>query len=420
MARYKANTDIVTGIDIGSTSIRVAVGKLEEQMGGKQQMQIIGAIEVPSEGVIKGVVSSIDETVSSLSRALEEAERAIGMPIDHAWIGISGSQVIAQKNKGVVAVAKPDGDITEEDVERAVDAARTIAPPLNYEILHALPSSYVVDGQTGITDPVGMTGVRLEVDAQIIYVNSAHIKHITKAVYRTGIDIDDIILSILATADIVVTPKQKELGVAVVNIGGPTTSIVVYEGGDVIHTATLPIGAEHITNDIAIGLRTSIDIAERVKLEYGSCAPGTISKKEKIDLASMGQTNSEMVQLHYIAEIIEARAAEILSKVEKELRSIQRNGLLPAGVVITGGGAQLPSIVELAKEVIQLPASIGYPLNIDSITDKVHDLSFSTVIGLVAWGARAELGKVRQHTSRFTSTGKTIEKIQGIWKSLIP
>ncbi len=420
MARSPSQAQIITGVDIGSTSIRVAMGQIYADQAKKGKVQIIGAVEVPSEGIHKGNVVSIDETVSSLSHALEQIERLTGVPVDHAWVGISSAETQSTQNKGVVAVAKPDGEITDEDVERVVDAARTIAPPLNYEMLHVLPSGFSVDGQTGIKDPVGMTGIRLEVDAQIIYSSAAHLKHITKAVYRTGIDIDDVVLSILASSQIVVTDRQKELGVVVVNIGGPTTSIAVYEGGEVVHTSTLPIGSEHVTNDIAIGLRTSIDVAERVKQEFGHCQSSDVSKKDSIDLVSLGQKESEIVKLHYIAQIIEARMGEIFEKVDEELGTIHRSQLLPAGAIFTGGGANIPGLVDLAKEELGLPASIGYPIDVDSISDKVNSLAYSPAIGLVVWGADMVQQRMRRGPSRFQTTGKAMEKLRGFWKTLIP
>src|SRR3989338_9178585 len=230
----KQFTELIVGIDIGSTAIRVAVGQPTMGMDGREEVQIIGLVEVPSEGIQKGAISSIEET-----------ERLIGVPIEHAWIGISGIHILSQQSKGVVAVAKSDGEISTEDVDRAIDAAKTVAVPLNYEILHVIPRTFHVDSQTGIQDPVGMTGIRLEVDTQIIYGLTAHMKNITKAVYRTGIDIDDLVLSILATGEIVTTPRQRELGASVVNIGSSTTSIVVYEGGDIVDTSVLPLGSEH-------------------------------------------------------------------------------------------------------------------------------------------------------------------------------
>ncbi|HBB37541.1 MAG: Cell division protein ftsA [Candidatus Magasanikbacteria bacterium GW2011_GWD2_43_18] len=411
---------VITGIDIGSTAIRVAMGQVYPSSSRGERVQIIGAVEVPSEGIQKGNVVSIDETVSSLSHALEQIERLTGVPVGHAWIGISSAESQSQRNKGVVAVAKPDGEISDEDVDRVVEAARTIAPPLNYEMLHVLPSSFSVDGQTGIKDPVGMTGIRLEVDAQIIYTSAAHLKHITKAVYRTGIDIDDVVLSILASAQIVATEKQKELGVVVVNIGGPTTSLAVFEGGEVVHTATLPLGSEHVTNDVAIGLRTSIDVADRVKREFGHARAADVPRKDSIDLAALGQKESEIIKLHYIAEIIEARMSEIFEKIDAELRSVNRSQLLPAGIIFTGGGANVSGIVDLAKDELGLPAMIGYPLDVDSISDKVNSLAFSPAIGLVEWGAAMATNHVRKGPSRLQGAGKAIEKIQGFWKTLIP
>lgn len=386
--RISHHPAMIVGLDVGSTAVRLAVGQLTPTED-RSELHIIGAAEVPSEGVHRGVVSSIEDVVSSISACLERAERMTGLPIKSAWVGISGSHIISEESKGVVAVSKTDGEITEEDVERAVEAARTVATPLNYEILHVIPKSYTVDGQVGIKDPIGMTGVRLEVDTQIIQGLSAQIKNLTKAVYRTGLDIDDLVLSILATAEAVVTERQKELGVAVLNIGGATTSLVVFEEGDILDTVILPIGSEHVTADIAIGLRTSIEVAERLKLEYGSTLPKDVSKKEEIDLFDLGEEKHELIFHKYTCEIIEARMEEILEKVDAIFKRIGRSGMLPAGIVLTGGGAKLPGLVELAKHKLRLPATLGYPLNLTSVTDKINDLSFTTAIGLVRWGALA-------------------------------
>ncbi len=319
-----------------------------------------------------------------------------------------------------MAVAKADGEIAEEDVERAVEAARTVAPPLNYEMLHILPKRFTVDGQTGVKDPIGMTGIRLEVDTQIIHGLTSHLNNVTKAVYRTGIDIDDLVLSSLATGNVVTTEKQKELGVAVVNIGGSMISLIVYEEGEVVHLATIPIGSEHVTNDLAIGLRTSIDVAERVKIHYGHCLASTISKKEKIQLSNVGAETEETVTRHYVAEIIEARMGEIFEKVDEELEKIHRSGLLPAGVVFTGGGAKISGIIDLAREALALPASLGYPVDIMSSTDKVNDIAFTTAIGLVQWGAGLQYSSPRTRRSRFSVAGKAVGHMQKFFRSLIP
>jgi len=419
MKRTKGHAEFITGLDIGSTAIRVAVGQLTVAPGAHPHLQIVGAAEVPSEGVQKGVITSIDEAVSAISHALESAERLVGVPIEHVWAGMSGAQSVCHDSKGVVAVARTDGEITDEDVERAVEAAKTVAPPLNYEILHVLPRSFAVDGQTGIKDPVGMTGIRLEVDAKIIYGLTAHVKNITKTIYRTGVDIDDFVLSILAAGSVVLSPRQKELGAVVVNIGGATTSLTVYEEGDILHTAVLPIGSAHITNDLALGLKTSIDIAERVKIEYGQCVSGEVHKKDMVDLSVLGTRDSEMVSRYYIAQIIEARVSEILEKADGELQKIRRSGLLPAGVYFIGGGAHIGGLLELAKEELRLPSALGYPLGVESISDKVNDVGFASAIGLVKWGTEA-MERTRQKPAGFNVGGKIVTTMQKIFKSLVP
>ena len=420
MIRKKGQSMLITGVDIGSSAIRVAMGQFRQAEGQDPEFNIVGMVEVPSEGVQKGIITSIEETVSSLSNALEQVERLTGVMVEHSWIGISGANILSQKNKGVVAVAKSDGEISSADVNRAVDAARNLSIPLNYEILHVIPHTFGVDGQTDIKDPIGMTGIRLEVDAQIIFGLTQHIKHMTKAVYRTGIDIDDIVISILAAGDVVTTKKQKDLGVAVVNVGSATTSLVVYEGGDIVHTSVLPVGAGYITNDLAIGLRTSIDVAERVKVDYGHCVSKDIPKKEKINLASVGAADDEEISLHYVAQIIEARASEMLEAINKELALIDRDGRLPAGVIFTGGGAKISGLVELAKKNLGLPAALGYPMYMTGGQGKVHDISFSAALGLVKWGASVYGQGSGPGRSRFASAGKVLERMQGVWQSLMP
>lgn len=385
----KDYSSLISGLDIGSSAVRLVVGQLvsSEQTEHETELHILGAAEVPSSGVQKGIITSIEDVVSSISACLESAERMVGVPINSLWVGISGLHIISQNSKGVVAVSKADSEISEEDVARAIEASRAIATPLNYEVLHVIPKSFSIDGQGTVKDPVGMTGIRLEVDAQIILGSASQIKNLTKAVYRTGQDIEDLVLSILATAEAVVTPRQKEIGVLVVNIGVSTTSIAVFEEGEILHTAIIPLGSEHITKDIALGLRTSIDIAESVKLEHGDCTPGLVSKREEIDLYELGAPEHEIVKRQYVSEIIEARAEEILQKINQELTRIKRSGLLPAGAVLTGGGAKLTGLVELSKKQLRLPTILGYPLNVVSVTDKVNDLGFATAVGLVKWGA---------------------------------
>ena len=420
MAKHKQMADIITGLDIGSNSVRVAVGQFSNMRDEENStLQIIATVEVSSEGVQKGQIVSIEDTVSSVSNALEQVEKIIGLPVEHVWVGVSGTQIIAQESKGVIAISRTDGEISEDDIERAVDAAKAIATPLNYDILHVLPRSFAVDGQTGIKDPVGMTGIRLEVDTKIIHSVSSHIKNLTKVVYRAGIDVDDFVLSILAAGEVVTSSRQKELGCVVINIGGPTTSIVVYEDGDVLHSAVIPIGSAHVTNDLALGLKTSIDIAERVKVEYGQCISKGVSKKETIDLKDFGAEKTDVVTRYYINQIIEARVSEILEKVDDELASVERSGMLPAGAIFIGGGAKIEGIVDIAKEVLSLPAQLGYPLGLDSISNKVNDISFASAIGMVKWGSNL-MQSLRTRRTSFNIGSKLRDKLRSIFNNLMP
>ncbi len=409
--------EIYTGLDIGSRAIRIAVGKPMPTEQGKTQMHIIGAVEVESAGINKGVVADMEEAVSSVSRAIETAERVTGVPIHKAWVGISGSHMIAQESRGVVGISRPSGEIHDDDVERAIEAARAVATPTNYEIIHVIPKSFVVDGERGIKDPVGMNGIRLEVDALIIEGLTSHMKNLTKCVYRTGLDIEDMVFSILATSEAVVSPRQKELGVCVVNIGASTTGLAVFEEGDVIRTAVLPVGADHITSDIAIGLRTSIEVAEQVKVRFGSSRPQTVSKKEEMNLAEFGAHEAEYVGRRFIADVIEARAQEIFELVDKELATIDRSGMLPAGVVVTGGGAKLHGILETAKESLRLPSSFGTPIGVSSVLDQTNDPAMSTAIGLALWGHEIRGASGGHHFERlFSGMGQLSKFTEGIGK----
>ena len=410
-----ASSPIIAGLDIGSTAIRVAVA----QANAGENPQVIGLAEAPSEGIHKGVVTSIDDAVSAISSCLEKVERMTGSPVEHAWVGINGSHIQAQTSHGVIAVAKPNGEIGEDDVSRVVEAAQAVATPPNYEILHVLPRAFTVDGQTGIKDPVGMTGVRLEVEAQIIEGQTAQVKNLTKCVYRTGVDIDDLVLGILANTEAVVTKRQKELGVAVVNIGGATTSLLICEDGDPLHAAILPVGSGHIANDIAIGLRTSIDVAERLKIDYGQAVATDVGKREEIDLSEISSEEG-IVSRRHLAEIIEARLEEIFNLVERELNKIERSGKLPAGVVLTGGGVKLPGVVDVAKREFRLPATLGYPLEVASPLEKVNDPAFSTALGLVRWGLVQAAGPGGFRLPRFSAVSQVLDKLKSLPKLFLP
>lgn len=407
---------LITGLDIGSTAIRVVVG---QRSRGEDRLKIIGATEVPARGISRGVVVSVEDAVSSISSALERVERMIGQPIEHSFVGISGSHITAQESRGVVAVSKADGEIRAEDVDRVIDAARAVATPPNYEILHVIPRSFTVDSQTGIKDPVGMTGIRLEVETQIIQGLTSQIKNLTKCVYRTGLDIDDLVLSVLASAESVLTHRQKELGVVMINIGGATTSIAVFQDNDVLHTAVLPVGSDYVTSDIALGLRISVDTADKIKIRDGSALPQEFKKSEEVAYADIGGIEDGTYSKHEVAEIIEARIEEIMDKVDKELKKIGQSGMLPAGAVITGGGALLDGIIDVAKRVLRLPASLGYPQEVISNIDKVSDISFTTALGLVLWGDQLDVRK-RPRGPGWGGPTETVKDIKNWLQSLLP
>jgi len=415
-----AHTENIIGLDLGSSTIRVAVG---QNVYGEEskipKLHIVSLVEVESEGINRGVITNIDDAVRSVSKALDQAERVSGVPIESAWIGINGAHINGSLSRGIVAVAKPNGDISEDDVERAIEAARTVGNNGTQEILHVMPRRFMVDGKEGVKDPMGLQGMRLEVDAYLISGISSQIKNLTKCIYQTGLDIEDIVVNGLASAEAVLTSKQKELGVAAINIGSSTTTVAVYEQGELLHYAVVPIGSEHITSDIAIGLRTSIDVAEAVKIRYGCATLEAVDKKEEIELSLIDSSESAVVSKKYVYEIIEARIEEIFKKVDAELKKIERNAMLPAGVVLTGGGSKLPRITEVAKQVLRLPAALGYPLNISSVIDSVNDLGATTVIGLVKWGAEAGIGSTGM-TSKFKSVTAVTSRMKKWMKTLMP
>lgn len=420
---FYMKNEVIAGIDIGSSTIRLVVGQHSQRLEDNGGLQIIGAVEMPSEGINRGAVNSIDDATSSISACLEKAERLVGVPVQSAWVSINGPHIKCEKSRGVVAVGKSDGEITEEDVERAVEAAQAMAVPPNYEILHVIPVRFTVDNQGDVRDPIGMTGVRLEVETLVIQGLSGQIKNLTKAIYRTGIEIEDLVLSPLVSAEAVILPKQKELGAALINIGAATTSLAVFEEGELLHTAVIPIGSEHITSDIAIGLRCPINLAERIKIEYGSADADKFNKKEEVNISDLVEEEgadgvASEISLKYISEIIEARVEEIFEKVDDEFKKIERSNMLPAGVFLTGGGAKLTDIVAAAKKKLRLPACLGVNKSTTTVIDKVNDLQFLTALGLVIWGSqKSEPGKA---WPRSAAVGKTVDNIKKWFSSLIP
>lgn len=407
------------GVDIGTSKITICIGTLQDGIP-----TILGLTKAPSAGIRKGVVSDIEETISALSGALVAAERVAGVPIHSAIVGIEGTHITTTLSKGVVAVHRPSSEILPEDTARAIEAARAVALPPNQEILHVLPRFFNVDGLEGIKDPIGMVGIRLEVETYIIGTSTAAIRNMGRVINSAGLEIEGMMFGPLATANAVLDANQRESGVMLVDFGAATTSLIVFEEGDIIHANVLPIGSSHITNDIAIGLRTSLEAAERLKQEYAFALSSAIDADEMIDLSEFDPEETTTTSRKYICEIVEARLSEAFSMIREDLRMIGKEGMLPAGVVFTGGGARLAGLTDAAKDILQLPSQIGTPLaNISGMIDKLDDPLYSTSVGLMLSGLMAtsgdngsspNMGQMDHHLNGL------FDKAKGIFKNLLP
>lgn len=409
---------IIVGLDVGTCFVRVVVAKTG---AGQVKPQIIGVGQAPSFGLRRGVVVDIEETVKNISQAIQDAERSSGISIERVVVGISGNHVVSKPSKGVVAVSTANGEILKEDVKRAISAAAAISTPQNREIFHVIPRCFSVDNQNAISDPVGMTGVRLDVDALIIEAAAPFVRNLNKCITEAGLEVEEMVLAPLAASRAALNKRQKELGVLALDLGGGTAGMTVYEEGNIVHSCVLPVGSAHITNDIAIGLRGSIDLAEKVKLEYGSALSSEISKRDNIDLSKLGLEGKGVVSRVEVVKIIEARLSEILELANKELKSIDRQGLLPAGAVLLGGGAKMPSLVDLTKDELKLPAQVGFPSEMEGVVDEVDDPAFATAVGLVLWSMdkREKNGGWRVSPPGI-SIGATVDKLKGWMHDFLP
>ncbi len=395
-------TNIITSIDLGSSVVRCVVADVFED---GEQIRILGVGVAQSRGMRRGAVVDVNDAADSIAEAVEKAEQMSGESVKGAIVSIGGAGISVTESQGVIAISRADGEVNEDDVVRVIEAAQAVSIPTNNEIIHVIPRSFRLDDQKDIKEPIGLRGVRLEVNAVIVEAPSAHVKNLTNAMERADVSITDFIIEPLAAAESTLTKKQKELGVVLVNLGASTTSIAVYEEGELFHTAVLPVGSDFITHDIAIGLRTEIDIAEKIKFEYGSADMESVNKKDLIDLSHIDESETEPVYHYHVLEIIQARLDEIFDLVVKELESIGKDQLLPAGAVLTGGGAHMPHIVEFAKDKLRLPVTIGQPANLLGVVDHVDDSSYATVIGLILWAVEND------NTQSFIGSGSAITTI---------
>ncbi len=407
-----ARGNTIVGLDAGSTKIAVIVG----EVGLDGQLQILGLGTVPSAGIRKGAIIDIESTVRSIEEAIEKAEQMSGRPIDGGYVGITGAAISSLNNRGVVAVSSPHQEITQEDVERVLQAARVIALPHDRRIIHVIPRQFIVDGNESIRDPVGMLGARLEVETHIVTSTHAVVQNLLKCCERAGFHVQEFVLNAYASGEAVLFPAEKELGVAVVDIGGGTTDIAIFEQGSLWFTSVLPVGGDYITSDLAVGLRTPLTQAEIVKKEFGCTLPALTSDSEYVEIPSVGGKEIRRVSKKTIADIIQPRVQEILGLVKDQLERSGYRGLLPGGVVLTGGTALTEGIVELATEELQRPVRIGYPEAVGGLADVVSSPVYATGIGLLLYGAK------RQNSYREESEGLSwrglVNKVKKLFKDL--
>lgn len=408
----KPTEEIYIGLDIGSTKVCCIVGLHEE---GSALPSVIGVGVAPTSGMRKGIVVDVEETVTSITAAVDEAERISGVAIDRATISIDGAHVSSQNSKGVIAVGRADQEVMVDDLVRVEEAATAIQLQPNREIIQVFPRSYSVDGQTNIKDPVGMHGVRLEVESHIITGSVPAIKNLDRSIHQAGIAIQGQVLVPLAAARAVLTKRQKELGVALVDIGGGTTGVAVYEEGDILYSSVIPVGAGHITNDLAIGLKTSIDTAEKIKLKHVRAHTTKANLAEKIRIEELDDEDS-LITRKQLQNIAGARLDEIFHLVRMELRKVGKDVMLPGGVVLTGGGAKMAGIEDLAKEALQLPAVVGKPEGFTGIVDRINDPAFAAPIGLML----ENMSHGQEELAPGAGIGQTVDRIKGIFKNFLP
>lgn len=413
MSRYK-NT--IIGIDIGSHTIR-GVAAFKNKDGS---LQIISAQAVPSDGVRKGLLINLDDATKATKILLERLESDIEHPVKNAYFSVDGPHISIKPTRGIIIVSRADSEITENDIARAFTAAQAVALPKNKEILHVIPREFVIDGEDRVKDPVGMKGLKLELNALVIESYTPQIKNITKLAENLGIAIEGLVLSSLAASKAVLNKRQKELGTLVLDIGAATTGLAVYEDGELLHANILPIGSAHITNDIAIGLRTNVDVAEQIKICHGICLAGAVSKKDVFDLQEFGQEG--IVSKKELARIIEARLCEILDMVNKELKKISRDGLLPGGAVLCGGASKIFGLIDLVKRELKLPVVLGSAQNVSILHEKADDPAFINAIGLTLWGAEYRDESFFKSVTFLSINfkNKFFKKIQKFLRSLIP
>lgn len=424
-----AKDKVVVGIDVGSSKVTTIIATIADDL----TPNIIGIASVPSRGLRKGQVVDIEEAVVAITQAVESAERMAGYSVGSAFVSVDGTHIASQNSKGVVAVSDPNSEITSEDVTRVVEAARAISLPSSTEILHVIPRYFIVDSQSGIKDPLGMNGVRMEVETHIVTGAATALRNIAKCVSQVGIDVEGMVFSGLASSYSVLTDTERELGVILIDFGGGTTDICIFTEGSPAHCAVLPIGARNVTNDLAIGLRVSLESAEKIKLALEK--PPTVAievdnegkshdKKESdsLDIASLGITEDlrSVSKKTLVDGIMKPRLREMFNMIKLEIQKSNVAGLTPSGVVLTGGGATTMGIADIAKQELQMPVRIGLPQGATGLVDEISSPAFAASLGLIVYGSQFQQDNVRLPLVGRVEVKGIVTKGISFIKSLLP
>jgi len=405
----------LVGLDVGTSKVTAVVAEMVDRVG-HDGLEIVGLGVAESRGIKRGVVVNLELAVESIKKAIEEAELMAGIEIDTVHLGLSGPHIKGFNSRGVIAVAGKNREITRDDVKRAIDAAKAVSLPTGREILHVLPQDFVVDEQDGIGAPVGMTGTRLEVNVHIVTGNQTSTQNMVACVNRAGVTVSETVVEQLAASDAVVTQDEKDLGVALVDIGGGTTDIAIYERGSLWHTAVIGIGGDHFTNDIAVGLRTPLPDAEKIKRKCGCALSSMVDEEDTMEVASVGGRKPRVMARRILSEILQPRAEEIFHLVWDEIRRAGYEKALNSGIVLTGGGSILDGIPEIAEQIFDLPIRRGTPSGVGGLADHVNSPTFATAVGLVLYGYRNTVGDPARAPVGAGALVRVAGRLRGLFK----
>ncbi|MGZ6266694.1 MAG: cell division protein FtsA, partial [Candidatus Limnocylindrales bacterium] len=371
---------VLVGIDVGTSKVCALIGEVARD----GSLTIVGKGVVPAIGLRRGVVVNIDQTVRSIAGAVDHSERLSGYQIDRAFVGVGGQNVESQNSRGAVAVSGHRHEVMREDVNRALEVARAVSIPSNREVLHVLPRGFIVDGQEGVKDPLGMSAIRLEIETHIVTAAATAVRNLAKCVQAANVKIDELVAGSLASGECVLSDTERDLGVAVADIGAGTIDLALFLDGSPFKTVVLPVGGNNVTNDLAIGLKTSLEIAEELKIQHGSCDLSTVANDDLISVSMLGETAGRTISRVDVCRIIQARMRETFEMLAAEILAAG-DGILPAGVVLTGGASQLAGAAAFGREVMNMPVRVAGPTGVGGLTDNIMNPAYSTAIGLLYW-----------------------------------